>query len=135
MDREVDPARQQSLFDFLGEKTLTPGFRQRPVLDHVAGRADRLDGDVFGIDTVRSGDAVTHRPRLGQRQRTAARADAQDCWLVRGLRHVTPQCYAPLTSPFLARGGSDRASAPGRGRFLDIITATRLPAAKLAQAA
>ena len=77
-DGKVDPAVEQGLLDLLGEEALAAGVGERPVLDHVTGGADGLDLDRVGRPAVRGGEAVAHRARLRQRERAAARADAED---------------------------------------------------------
>ena len=78
MHGKIDRAGQQRLLDLLGEQALAAGVRQRPVLDRVAAGADGLDFDPVERDAARRGEAALHLPRLDQRQRRAARADAQD---------------------------------------------------------
>ena len=78
MHREVDGAAEQRLLDFLGEEPLAAEVGERPVLDDVAGGADDLDLDPLGIEAAGRGEAALHLARLHQRQRRAARADAQD---------------------------------------------------------
>ena len=77
MHREIDGAVEQRLLDLLGEQALAADLRERPVLDHVAGGADRHDRDRVGCDPVGGRQPGTHLVRLPQRQRAAARADAQ----------------------------------------------------------
>ena len=72
MHGEVDGASQQRLLDFLGEQPFASGFGQRPVLNHVAGRADHLDLDLLGGKAASGGQAPQHFARLDQRQRRAA---------------------------------------------------------------
>jgi len=89
MHGEVDHSRQEGFLDFLGEKPLAAGCSERPVLDRVAGSADHLDLDPVVVEARHRGEAQFHLPRLRQRQRRAARADAQDGWFSPGLGHVT----------------------------------------------
>lgn len=77
MNRDVDPAIEQGLLDFLGEEPLAADFRQGPVLDPVAGGLD--DNDLERVFGKRMG---RHQPVAGfmslrQRQLAASRADAQ----------------------------------------------------------
>ncbi len=78
MHREVDRAGEQCLLDLLGEQSLAADLRQRPVADHVAGGADDLERDPVRREPMDGGQALAHLPRLGERQRAAARPDAQD---------------------------------------------------------
>ena len=92
MHREVDVAGEQRLLDFLGEQSLAAGFGQWPILDDVAGGADDFDLDPLGVEARRGGEPALHLARLHQRQRRAARADAQDGSLAGGLCHRTFRC-------------------------------------------
>src|SRR5207253_11322987 len=85
MHREVDPARRKRLLDLLGEQPLAANIRQRPILNTVAAGADRLNGDLLEIEAMRRGQRLPHHARLGQRERTAARAEPQGD--AGGLRH------------------------------------------------
>jgi hypothetical protein len=91
MHGDVDCPGKQRFLDFLGKKPFAAGVRQRTVLNHVAGGADDLDFDVERIAPQRRGELRAYLRRLRQRQRTAARADAQRSW-GRGLHSVTSQC-------------------------------------------
>lgn len=77
MHRDIDPAVDQRLLDFLSEKPLAADFRQWPVLDPVAGCLD--DNDLEGLFGQAMG---RHQPVAGfmglcQRQLAASRADTQ----------------------------------------------------------
>ena len=96
MNGEVDLARQQRLLDLLGKERLAPRLRQRSILNAVPGGSDAAQLDVGGIKTVRGHELRTNGSCLGECQRRAARADAQDARGFQGLRHWTPQCYAGL---------------------------------------
>ena len=76
MDGKLDGALQQRLLDLLGEQALAADLVQLAVLDPVAGGADDHD---LGFGQVGPGglQPVADQMGLGQRQRTAARADAQ----------------------------------------------------------
>ena len=74
---EIDLVRQQRLLDLLGEQPLAAGLRERAILDRVAGRADDVQGDPHLVESVGGGEACAHLVRLRERQRRAARADAQ----------------------------------------------------------
>ena len=105
MHREIDGAGAERLLDLLGEQALAAGLGQRPVLDHVAGGADGLDRDLIGSNAMRGGEAGAHFPRLGERERAAARADAQQRRRTgaRGLHAITSQCYARCRAPGAAQ--------------------------------
>ena len=96
---------KQRLLDFLGEQALAAGFGQRPVLDHVAGGADDLDLDPLRVEAAGRWRGGLHLARLHQRQRRAARADAQDGAVGRGLCHRTFKCYAAFTLSRAWEGG------------------------------
>ncbi len=73
VDRQVDRAVQQRLFDFLGEEPLGPDFRQRHVEDFVASGVDNLQ---TRLDT----EALQSRldpARLPQSELRTPRADGQ----------------------------------------------------------
>jgi hypothetical protein len=89
MHRQIDAAVQQCFLDLFGEQALAAHFRQRPVLDRVAGSADDDELDCLLIHPERYGQPRAHGARLYQRQRAAARADAQRGG---GLRHITSRC-------------------------------------------
>ena len=76
MHGEVDLAGQQRLLDLLGEQPLAAGLGERPVLDAVAGGLDDAHLELVPAGAVRRLQALAHLARLGQRQRRAARADA-----------------------------------------------------------
>ncbi len=69
---------EQRLLDLLGEETLAADLRQRPIADDVAGGADDLERDAGGVEAMGGGEERLHQPRLRQRERTAAGADAQN---------------------------------------------------------
>ena len=92
MHREVDGAAEQRVLDLLGEQPLAAEVVERPVLDDVAGGADDLDLDPRGIEAAGRGEAALHLARLHQRQRRAARADAQNGGCRRGLCHEPFRC-------------------------------------------
>jgi hypothetical protein len=92
MHREVDFAGEQRFLDFLGEKPLAAGIGQWPILDDIAGGADDLDRDRLHFQSRRGGEPALHLARLHQRQRRAARADAQGGLLAGGLCHRTFRC-------------------------------------------
>ena len=96
MHGEVDAAGEQRVLDLLGEQALAADLRQRAVADHVAAGADDLDADALGREPMRRGQARAHLPGLDQRERAAARADAQHGvgGRRRGLHPMTSQCYA-----------------------------------------
>ena len=68
-----------------------PPVVERTVLDRVAGGADDFDLDPRGVEAAGQGEAALHLARLHQRQRRAARADAQDD-SGRGLCHEPFRC-------------------------------------------
>ena len=78
MHREVDRTCEQCILDLLGEEAFAAHLRQRPVANHVAGGADDLELDLVGGETVDGGQALAHLPRLDDRERAAARPDAQN---------------------------------------------------------
>ena len=86
-------AEQQRLLDLLGEQSLAPGLAQRPVLDTVAGGADRLDLDRRHRSTLRRRERGTDQMRLRQRERAAARADARTMDCVTGPPMVREHIY------------------------------------------
>ena len=77
MHGEIDAAVEQRFLDLLGEQALAADLRQRPVLDGVAGGADDDELDRRLVHPERRGQPRAHGARLHQRQRAAARADAQ----------------------------------------------------------
>ena len=89
MHRKVDATGQQCLLDLFREQALAALFRQRPILNDIAGRPDDHEFNPFLSHTHRGGQSRPHRARLDQGERTAARTDAQGgC----GLRHITSRC-------------------------------------------
>ena len=58
MNRELDFACQQGLFDFLGEKALAADFIQRAVLDAVSRGRNRDNFDVGGVQAMGGNQAV-----------------------------------------------------------------------------
>ncbi len=94
MHREIDRSGQQRLLDLPGEQALAAGLAQRPIADQVAGGADHLERDPVGGPSQHCGQALAHLSRLGERQRAAARSDAQARDVRRGLHLMTSQCYA-----------------------------------------
>ena len=92
MHGDIDGAGEQSLLDFLGEQTFAADLRQRPLLDRlvldlVAGGADDLDSDGLRRHAARLGNGTLRLPRLDQRQRRTARANAEKESWSRGLPH------------------------------------------------
>ena len=73
MHGEIDGTGEQRLLDLLGEKAFAAGFRQRPVLDHVAAGADDFDLDPLRGDAMGLGEPGLHFVGLHQRQRRTAR--------------------------------------------------------------
>ena len=103
MHGEVDLAGQQRLLDLLGEKALAAGLRQRPVLDAVAGRRDDAHLElVAGRAPCAASSRSLHLARLRQRQRRAARADADFATGLQ-LRAISPDARRCRTagSPFM----------------------------------
>jgi hypothetical protein len=78
MHGEVDGAGEERLLDLFGEQALAADLGERPIADQVAGGADDLDRDPLGAEPVGGGEPRAHLMRLGERERAAARADAQD---------------------------------------------------------
>ncbi len=76
MHGEVDVAGEQRFLQLLGEQPLAAGLDQRPVGDPVARRLDDDKLALLRRKRVRGAEACGHLARLGQRQRRAARADA-----------------------------------------------------------
>ena len=80
MDRDVRVAGEQGLLDFLAEEPFASGFHKRPILNAVAGRADRHDRTDFVelafIPAMGLGERGPHEMRLGERQRRAAGGQA-----------------------------------------------------------
>src|SRR6185295_3121339 len=118
-----DGARRERLFDLLGEQTLAADIRQRPVLDAITAGADRLNGDLLGIEAMRLGQRLPHHVGLGKRKRTAARTKPQD--VAGGLRHgasrlswergnKTPCLYSE-SRPHATRPPPRSSSAPAMG--------------------
>ena len=77
MDRKIDSAGQQRVLDLLGEQAFAAGFGQRPVLDAVARSADHRDLDRVLGPAMRQRERRAHHMGLCQRERAAARSDAQ----------------------------------------------------------
>ena len=92
--RSIAPAEQR-LLDLLGEQPLAAGLAQRAILDAVARGADRDDLDSLLAPAMRGGQRRAHQARLRERERTAARADANR------LRHGTSQWYGEAYSASL----------------------------------
>ena len=76
MHGDIDIAGQQRLLDLLGEKALAACVGERPVLDAVAGGLDGANLEDMPAGAVRRLQPLLHFARLSQRQRRAARADA-----------------------------------------------------------
>ena len=76
---DVDAARQQRFLDLLDEQALAAGLGQRPVLDGIARGldGDDLDGVGCGESGDRRGQRVRTRPAWVERERAAARAEAE----------------------------------------------------------
>lgn len=74
--RDIDLPCEERPVDFLGEKALAARIRQRPVGDDVTGG---LNHHNVGRRRFRmgGGQQIAHRHGLGQRERTAARPDAE----------------------------------------------------------
>jgi len=90
MHGEIDRAGQQRLFDLLREQSLAAGVSQAlfiGALELIARGADDLDFDLFRYDAAGLGQRGLCLPRLNQRQRRTARADAQGACRSRGLAH------------------------------------------------
>jgi hypothetical protein len=89
MHGKIDASVQQGFFDLLGEEAFATLLRQWPILDYVAGGPDNDKLNGLFIRPDRSRQPRTHRARLHQSERTAARTDAPGgC----GLRHITSRC-------------------------------------------
>jgi hypothetical protein len=88
MHREVDRTAEQRLLDLLGEQALAARLAQRAILDAIARGADRDDLDRVLVPPMRSSERRARQARLRQRERTAARSDANR------LRQGTSECYA-----------------------------------------
>src|SRR5260370_8197183 len=101
MHREVDFACEQRLFDLLGEQPLAAGLGERPVLDLVAGGADRDELD-RGSGEAMGGERLPDQLRLLERQRAPPRADPQNARCGRGLHLATSQCYASVRPAIIA---------------------------------
>src|ERR1044072_7659966 len=108
MHREVDRAGEQRFLDFLGEQPLAAGFAQRAILDAVARGADRDDLALLLAQAVRAAERGAHQVRLRERERAAARADANR------LRHGTSGCYAERK--LIARVWSNKLSSSASRR-------------------
>ncbi len=80
MHRAVDGAGEQRLFELLGEEPLAAERGQRAVAEPVAGGPDRHRLDRAGRGQLGMGlrQPRAQLGRLGERQRAAARADAQE---------------------------------------------------------
>ena len=94
MHGEIDRAVEQRLLDLLGEQSLAAGFGERPVENLVAGSADGDELDLRREKPVRGDQPLAHLLRLLERQRAAARADAQKRRSGQGLHLPTSRCYA-----------------------------------------
>src|SRR3569623_1519022 len=75
MHRAIDLAGEQGAGELLGPQRLAPDLGQRAVLHGVAGGLD--DDDLAG-QAVRPGQSVLDHVRLHQRERRAARTDANN---------------------------------------------------------
>ena len=92
MNGEVDRAGDECLLDFLGEQAFAAGLGQWPILNHVPRGADDFDLDPAGVEAGCRGEAAFHLVGLYQRQRRAARTNAQRGLQVCGLCHRTFRC-------------------------------------------
>ena len=81
VDGEIDLFPDQRLVDLLAEQALAAGLGERPVGDAVAGRADGHNDHVLGRQRKRREQAPLDFFSLRQRQRAAARSDAELCRL------------------------------------------------------
>jgi hypothetical protein len=57
VDGEIDLAREQRLFDLLGEQALAADLGERPIDERIARSADYLDRDGLGFGECRMGFA------------------------------------------------------------------------------
>ncbi len=69
MHGDVGLVRQQGLLDLLGEQSLAAHLRQRPVLDAVARRLDRLYLELINAGAVHGLQPRLHLAGLRKRQR------------------------------------------------------------------
>ena len=78
-DRQIDPAVQQSLVDFLGEQALAADIGQGPVEHLVPGGLDDFDGQhaISRQDRIGDAKAVPHLMGLDQGQGAAACANTK----------------------------------------------------------
>jgi uroporphyrinogen decarboxylase len=80
VDGEIDPHLREGRLDLFGEEALAADLGERPVAHAVAGGPD--DDDLAGPRRrqvrIGGGQAVAGLPRLGQGQRAASGADAQE---------------------------------------------------------
>jgi hypothetical protein len=65
------------LLDLLGEQSLAAGLRERTVADRIARGADDSERDGIGGKAVDRREAGAYLIRLRERERAAARSDAQ----------------------------------------------------------
>ena len=93
MHRQLDRAGNERLLDLLGEQALAARLVQRSIANDVAGGADDFELDALGVEAMGGGEMLADEARLRERERAAARSDAQD---VR-LHAVTSQSRAGLT--------------------------------------
>ena len=99
--REIDGAAQQRLLDLLGEQPLAADVGQQPVGDAITGGLDHLDHDRVRLGQCRreSRQALADEGCLRQRQRRAARADAER-------QSQTHLCRVPLARWWLVIDGN-----------------------------
>ena len=87
MHRQIDAAVEQRLLDLFGKKPLAADLGEAAVLLAVAAGADRHDLDPVREIRMGGEKPVAHEPRLEERHRAAAGADAQ--WRS---RHLAIRC-------------------------------------------
>ena len=113
MHGDVDLAGEQRVLDLAREQALAADLRQRPVEHPVAGGLDHDDLEGGLGQVVRGHQARARLARLGERQRAAARADAQRP--VRRGRVDGHRGRRSLFIPdFLCKVAPDRSQAEGK---------------------
>ena len=89
MNGEIDAAVVERLFQFLGEKALATSFRQRAILDTVAGRADHHDLERLFRKVVRGHQTGARFRCLSQSQSASARSNSHQIGLHEAMSVLT----------------------------------------------
>ena len=98
MHRDVDGARELGDVELLGEEPLAAGFRERAVLDGVAGGLDDFQREVALVASERRCQPLLRLVGLCEGEGAAPGADDQGrffptCRHFSGLRHECAGCF------------------------------------------